>query len=780
MAADIGVKIGLDGEAEFRRSLKLITQQSKELSSEFKAVTSAFDGGAKSEEQLAAETEVLTKQIDNQKAKLALLTDNYKAAVKRQKELEDEAAKLAREYGESSEQATKAASAVDRQAQAVSRSKTDINNATTALNKMEGQLSDLSNQADKGQQTTERLSDGFTVMKGVVSDLASSAIQAAIGAVKDFIGSLFDLSEATQEYRQMQATLTGSANAFGYSVEYVKEQYAEFYRYLGDDQMATNAITNLLGLGTSVENVSNLAQAAVAVWSAYGDSIPIESLTESMNESAQVAKVTGVLADALNWAGISEDEFNAKLEACNTTQERADLIADTLNDTYADSKIAYDQLTGSMQDANTANLELKDAQAQLGQAMEPVNTLITNAKTAFYEALIPAIQDAIPKLTEFVSGLDFAAIAEGVASALETLVGVIKFLSQYGELVVATILAISGAIGVLNLVLNANPIGLIITAIGLVITIIVKVIAHIDEIKAALSGAWDFIKSVFGAIGDFFAGIWDGIKTAFNGVVEFFTGLFSSASEGIQTAWSGITGFFGGIWDGITGAFSAVGDFFGEQFETGKRNIETAWSTVSSWASGAWDGIKSAFSTVGGFFKDQFSAGVNNIQSAWSGITGFFSGVWDKISSTFSGLATKALDWGKDMIQGFINGIKNMIGKVTDAVKSVGNAIKNFLHFSRPDKGPLRDYETWMPDFMSGLAKGIYDNSYLVQDAIDAVSGQMVMDVNATGAASGSVTNLGGITITVNAAEGQDATQIADAVLTKLQRRVTQREAVFA
>lgn len=68
-------------------------------------------------------------------------------------------------------------------------------------------------------------------------------------------------------------------------------------------------------------------------------------------------------------------------------------------------------------------------------------------------------------------------------------------------------------------------------------------------------------------------------------------------------------------------------------------------------------------------------------------------------------LPGKALQWGKDMIQGFIDGIKNMLGNIAEAAKNVGNKIKEFLHFSRPDKGPLREYETWMPDMVKGLSK---------------------------------------------------------------------------
>lgn len=74
-------------------------------------------------------------------------------------------------------------------------------------------------------------------------------------------------------------------------------------------------------------------------------------------------------------------------------------------------------------------------------------------------------------------------------------------------------------------------------------------------------------------------------------------------------------------------------------------------------------------------------------------------------------LPSKALQWGKDMIQGFINGIKSMLGNIGNAAKSIGNKIKEFLHFSRPDKGPLREYEKWMPDMVKGLSKTLNASS---------------------------------------------------------------------
>ena len=95
------------------------------------------------------------------------------------------------------------------------------------------------------------------------------------------------------------------------------------------------------------------------------------------------------------------------------------------------------------------------------------------------------------------------------------------------------------------------------------------------------------------------------------------------------------------------------------------------------------------------------------------------------IKDMFLGLPSKAVEWGKDLIQGLINGIKGMINKVGDAVKGVANKIKNFLHFSRPDEGPLREYEKWMPDFIEGLADGINKSSYMVKNAASRLAENM-------------------------------------------------------
>lgn len=405
MPVNIGPKIGIDGMTGYKKQMDLIIQQSKELAAEMKAVTSEYDKNDSSQEKLIRQSEVLAKQIDNQKSRISLLEKGYSNA-------SDELSKLAADlydatqtYGENSKEVEKLQSAYTKQSKTVSKYRTDINNATAVLNGMEKELNDVGAAMNGTNTDADKLSDaiddvgdaakdssGFTVMKGALADLASSGIQTAISAAGNFVQSIAGMAEQTREYRTLQAKMNGSAEAFGYSVDFAREKYEDFYSYLADDQMATNAITNLMGLQVETETVTNLADAAIGVWTAYGDSIPIESLTESMNETAQVGQVTGVLADALNWAGIEEDDFNEKLQSLTTTQERADAIADTLNDTYGTSKDTYDDLTESVRDANTAEVELKDAQAELGDAVEPLDTAFKELQTGALSLITPLVK----------------------------------------------------------------------------------------------------------------------------------------------------------------------------------------------------------------------------------------------------------------------------------------------------------------------------------------------------------------------------------------------------
>ena len=136
------------------------------------------------------------------------------------------------------------------------------------------------------------------------------------------------------------------------------------------------------------------------------------------------------------------------------------------------------------------------------------------------------------------------------------------------------------------------------------------------------------------------------------------------------------------------------------------------WDKIVAWFKTNWERFTTALGTA-------FTNAKNKVQ-----------GIIASIQNIFTSLISKTTTWGRDMISGIINGITSMIGRVKNAAKNVANAIASFLHFSRPDEGPLHYYEEWMPDMMKGLSKGIHDNKWRVQAEVDGVADAISNAIN--------------------------------------------------
>lgn len=354
--------------------------------------------------------------------------------------------------------------------------------------------------------------------------------------------------------------------------------------------------------------------------------------------------------------------------------------------------------------------------------------------------------------------------------------------------VAGVINTVKTAFAALNTTMLANPIFLIIAAITALVAAFIYLwntnedfrqfwinlwenvkavaIAVWEAIKNFFSAAWEAISStaqaVWNGIKDFFSGLWEGIKTIFSTVVEviktIITTYFNVYKTIITTVLNAIKTVFTTVWNGIktvvttvvtaiqtfiTTAWNAIKNTVTTVLNAIKTVITTVWNAIKSAVTTVVNGIKSTISSVWNSIKSTVSSVVNSIKST---VTTVFSNILGSIKNTMgnitsaiktgfnnaisfiTSLPSKALQWGKDMIMGIVNGIKSCIGAVGDAVSSVANKIKSFLHFSVPDEGPLTDYESWMPDFMKGLAKGIEDSKRMVAKAMDGVAADMVLN----------------------------------------------------
>lgn len=288
------------------------------------------------------------------------------------------------------------------------------------------------------------------------------------------------------------------------------------------------------------------------------------------------------------------------------------------------------------------------------------------------------------------------------------------------------------------------------------------VMAIVTPFVAAIQGPFDTLKTGLGnilnGIKDIFSGVWTVIKNVVLGLVLVFidliTGDFDKLHSDISHILDNIKNAFSTIWNGIKtvvlGIAQTLVGYLGTIFRGGVAVLQTIGNGLKTFFTGLWNGIK------------------NTAVSVWNGLLGFFQGLPAQFASFMSGvgdaiihgfdsaidfiknLPGQMLQWGKDMIQGMIDGIKSMIGKVGDAVKGVGNKIRSALHFSRPDEGPLADYETWMPDFMQGLADGILANRYKVVSAIRSLTSDMRVDAALQPAYAGAYSGRNGLQPAMN------------------------------
>ena len=367
-----------------------------------------------------------------------------------------------------------------------------------------------------------------------------------------------------------------------------------------------------------------------------------------------------------------------------------------------------------------------------------------------------------------------------VVSAVGTILAIVPKLA-------AAFNAVKTAFSALSAVMAANPIGLVIAAVAALVAAFVYLWNNCEEfrefwinlwenikeaavavwnaLKTFFASAWEAISStaqtVWNGIKTFFSGLWDGIKNIFQTVVDairtILTTYFEIYRTVITTVLNAIKVVFTTVWNAIktvvTTVVTAIQTFLTTAWNTIKTVIttvlnaiktvfSTVWNAIKSVVTTVVNGIKATITTVWNGIKSTVTSVVNSIKSTvgtvfnniWGSIKGTMGNIVGTITSGFNSaisfitsLPSKALQWGKDIIMGIVNGIKSCISAVGDAVKSVADKIKSFLHFSVPDEGPLTDYEKWMPDFMAGLAKGIEKSRGLVEKAVSGVSADMVI-----------------------------------------------------
>lgn len=472
------------------------------------------------------------------------------------------------------------------------------------------------------------------------------------GITAGFIG----MAEATEEYRRAMGKLNTAYQSVGFSSDVAQQAYSGFYSILGDTDTATEASQLLSQLARNQEDVSKWTKIAAGVSGKFGDSLPINSLVESANESLRTGKVTGVLADALNWAGkVSEDQMNAKLAATNDTAKRAQIIMDTLADTYygaADAfyannkaliqarqnEVAMQKVTGALGEASViAKGKLwellgvaSDGSVSTGSVLEwvlqKVEAFKAKIETIDVSKYAPIITEAVQK------------VQAGIETAWGVIGPILEFAIQHADTLIPAILAVAAAM----------------SAISVVSDIAAKIKLLSDGLSIAKTGMLAFGISIKSLAVNQIAGI---------AVSTQMVGVFGTLKITLMAVGTALKSFLLsplGVVLVIIPAVIAIGVL-----------LYKNWDKIKAKAQELWEKIKAVFGKI----RDT--------------IVGAFNAVKEKVQPV--------IDWISDKIEK----IQNVIGKVK-------NAVSNFFGGGDSNQPTLATYggkATGTPYFRGGLTR---------------------------------------------------------------------------
>ena len=475
----IKTSIDLTGEKEYRAACTNINSSLREIGSEMKLTTAEFADNADSVEALTAKQKLLQKQFDEQAKKA---------------EAAEKALKKMRDNG------------IEPTNPAYQKMQTNLNNTKADMVKIQKEIDDTSKKLKSSKVDWESV--GETVGKvGKAIGAACAAMGAAIAAAG---AAFFGLAEETREARENMGKLETSFTTAGHSAEDAKNTYTELYGVLGDDGQATEAAAHLAKLTTNEKELSDWTNICTGVYATFGDSLPIEGLTEAANETAKTGSITGNLADALNWAGVSEDDFQASLDACTSEQERQALITSTLNGLYSEAADKYREVNGDIIDAQKATANLNSAMAALGAIAEPIITKLKQLAAELLQEITPFVELIGKGLTGALSGAESAAedFTDGllgmVTFAIEKLTEMLPTFLEFAVKMIANI-----ATGI------AQSLPTLVPSLVQLVTDIVQVL--IDNIPLLIDAALQLV-----------TGLAEGIEFAEKMIANIATGIAQS------------------------------------------------------------------------------------------------------------------------------------------------------------------------------------------------------------------------------------------------------------
>lgn len=316
--------------------------------------------------------------------------------------------------------------------------KANVQQAVDSINKVKKDIKDIGKDGGSSAKGIDKVTKSLKDVQKA-SGHAKQGVEKAMGGIKKSVLSAVkavatlalataSLSEG-MEFGKLQGKLNAAFQSAGSSAAQATKTFKELYRFLGDSDRAVETAQNLARVTTSEKELAEWTKILQGVYATMGDAIPVETLAESVNETAQVAKVTGTLADALNWMGVSEDAVNNQLATMNTAHEREAYLRSLLNGLYSNAATIYEHNSKAMLDYNQAQANLKIQLADVATKIMPLITAFTNMAAVVLGVLKPAIEvivQVIATLCQWIItainwlGAFFGIFSDGKASVSNT------------------------------------------------------------------------------------------------------------------------------------------------------------------------------------------------------------------------------------------------------------------------------------------------------------------------------------------------------------------------
>ena len=916
MPVNIGPRIGIDGEAEFRKQLNNIIQQSKTLASEQKKVTAQFENSDDAMGKLSAQYGVLTRQVDNQRERVRMLEKGLEAASEQfgeadtrtqkwQQAVNEATAQLSRlehqldstgdqmekvrtDQAQSEDAYARLSRAIEDQESELQRLRRQYQNAvlefggaSTEARELERQIQNVSDGLGKNRSAMKRADDAADDLERELDQAGDAArdlgddldnagrdalsfadvvggniVADALGAMIEGMGSVV---EESKEYRRIMASLETSSERAGYTTEETSEAFETLVGVLDDDQTAATTVANLQAIGLEQENLMELLDGVIGAWASYGDSIPIDGLAESVNETIRSGQVAGNLADVLNWGttanerfGVSlrenteaneewnqavldattaEDYFNLALQNCQTEADRANLVMGLFaSQGLAEAGRGWQNANTALTEANEATARQREEIAKLAENISPLSTALTNASTDILESFNGALKDIdwdtvsenVENIVESdaVQGL-VSAVADGIAGSIEVasdaLEGLDEAIDQRSE-------NFEAAVSNLNESLKRVGVELPKTA-DVVEAAATRIIDNAAGVANTLSALIDFfsgpdieppdnswgnqleswLDEVVSANEEAASAVEDYSSQMYESMSSNSYGMMYDFDEATDNIASSASENFGQAQRSVSNSTRSMSTTAGTNAQSMRRNIANGANGAKSDVDSAFNGIESTVSGVSSRASGYGSSMMRNYQSGASSqkgdLSSTISSIANSIISKLGGLGDNAVSWGKNIVNGMEDGINRRKQDLYNILSAMASKIKRTIERAFEIGSPSKWGEDAFGFLMRGFELGIIDNEdsliQTVQQSMnalkDVVSGErltgqmniayshlnpMPMETE-NNRAAGSTTNLGGVTIHVYAAEGQDANAIANMVMRKMQIAVDQRKQVF-